>query len=64
MKKTKAEKEADKLKRKSMTKKEYKEAHKGQRVHVSWNTGTRTHKTNKDYNRQREKRELQREAQE
>lgn len=64
MKKTRAEKEADKLKRKSMTKKDYKKAQSAQRVHVPWNTGTRTHKTNKDYNRQREKKELQREAQE
>ena len=48
---TKIEKEAIRQKRKSMTKKQFLEEQKKNRVLMGMNTGTRTHKTKKDYNR-------------
>lgn len=54
-KKMKLEKEAILNMKKSMTKKEFMEFNKSQRVNVMWNTGTRTHKSKKDYNRQKNK---------
>ena len=51
----KLEKEAILNMKKSMTKKEFMEFNKSQRVNVMWNTGTRTHKSKKDYNRQKNK---------
>lgn len=41
--------------KRAMTKKQYKEWLKQQRTLVLMNTGTKTHKTKKDYNRQQEK---------
>ena len=41
-----------------MTKKQRKEQNKKHRVLVPFNTGTRTHKSAKDYDRKRLKREL------
>lgn len=41
-----------------MTKKQKKEQAKKHRVLVPFNTGTRTHKSSKDYDRKRLKREL------
>jgi len=61
MKKTVIEKQADKEAKRQTTKKRHKEAQKRDRVHIAWNTGTRTHKSKKDYNRQRDKRQAERE---
>lgn len=58
MSRAKKEKEAKELLKKGMTKKALREHHSVQRVLVSMNTGTRTHKTVKDYNRQRTKQEI------
>lgn len=52
------------LKKKSMTKKEYLNSMKRDRENIKWNTGTRVHTSNKDYNRQRDKRESERMAEE
>lgn len=52
MKKTKLEKQIEKNRKQSMTKKALAEYNKKQRSMVSMNTGTRTHKSAKDYNRQ------------
>jgi hypothetical protein len=41
--------------KRAMTKKQYKEWLKQQRTLVLMNTGTKTHKTKKDYNSQKEK---------
>lgn len=41
--------------KRTMTKKQYKEWLKTQRTLVQMNTGTRTHKSKKDYNRQKAK---------
>jgi hypothetical protein len=35
---------SDMLKKKSMTKKQYKKDQKNHRVHIPWNTGSRPHK--------------------
>jgi hypothetical protein len=51
----KIEKDAKIAQKKSMTKKAFLEFQKSQRVTFGMNTGTRTHKSNKDYNRQKEK---------
>lgn len=51
----KIEKEAKIAQKKSMSKKAFLEMQKSQRVVFGMNTGTRTHKSNKDYNRQKEK---------
>ena len=48
--------------KRTMTKKAYKEWLKTQRTLVLMNTGTRTHKSKKDYNRQEAKRAIQKEA--
>lgn len=63
MKKAKITRQAEDAQRKAMTKKALKEVHKAQRVHDTMNTGTRTHKTSKQYDRQRDKRQAEREAQ-
>ena len=60
MSKTKKEKEAKELLKKGMTKKALRKRHSAQRVSVGMNTGTRTHKTAKDYDRQRTKQETKR----
>jgi len=52
------------LKKKSMTKKEYLNSMKRDRENIKWNTGTRVHTSNKDYNRQRDKKEAERMAEE
>lgn len=44
------------------TKKQIKEQNKKHRVLVNFNTGTRTHKSAKDYNRQQLKNELRKEC--
>ena len=49
--KAKIEKLALEQRRKSMSKKAFEEYNKAQRVCVGFNTGTRTHKSKKDYNR-------------
>ena len=43
------------LEKRSTTKKKYKESKREERAFIQWNTGTRVHSTNKDYNRQRDK---------
>lgn len=48
--------------KRTMTKKAYKEWLKTQRTLVLMNTGTRAHKSKKDYNRQEAKRAIQKEA--
>ena len=60
MSRIKKEKEAKELLKKGMTKKALRERHSAQRVLVGMNTGTRTHKTAKDYNRQKAKQETKR----
>lgn len=50
--------------KRAMTKKQYKEWLKQQRTLVLMNTGTKTHKTKKDYNRQKEKLNAKRGAEE
>ena len=55
MKKSKLDKQIEKNRKQSMTKKQLVEYNKTQRTCVAWNTGTRTHASVKDYNRQREK---------
>lgn len=50
------------LERRKMTKKKYLELKKRQRVNEKWNTGTRTFKTEKDYNRQEQKRKVRHEV--
>lgn len=52
------------LKKKSMTKKAYLDSVRRDRENIKWNTGTRVHTSNKDYNRQRDKREAERMAEE
>jgi len=52
------------LKKKSMTKKAYLDSVRRDRENIKWNTGTRVHTGNKDYNRQRDKRETERMAEE
>jgi len=47
--------------KKQMTNKAYNELQKKNRVLVNFNTGTRSHKSPKDYDRNREKAELRRE---
>ena len=42
-------------------KREQREINKTQRVLIPWNTGTRTHETDKKYNRNRSKRQLRKE---
>ncbi len=59
-KKSKMDKMVEANRKKSMSKKALDEYNKAQRTHISWNTGTRVHKTVKDYNRQAMKREMQR----
>ena len=44
--------------KKTMTKKAFKEHQKGKRVFALMNTGTRTHKSDKDYSRSRNTREF------
>ena len=61
MKKTAIDKQADKEAKRQTTKKRHKEAQKRDRVHIAWNTGTRTHRSKKDYNRQRDKKQAERE---
>lgn len=58
--KTKIEKLALEQRKKSMSKKAFEEYNKAQRVRASFNTGTRTHKSKKDYNRQASKLEAKR----
>lgn len=60
--KTKIEKLALEQRKKSMSKKAFEEYQKAQRVCVGFNTGTRTHKSKKDYNRQASKLEAKRMA--
>lgn len=62
MKKTAIEKQAEREAKRQTTKKRYKEAQKRDRAHIEWNTGTRTHKSKRDYNRQRDKRQAERDA--
>lgn len=50
-----------KLLKKQMTKKAYKDLQKKNRVLVNFNTGTRSHKSPKDYDRNREKAEIRKE---
>lgn len=52
------------LKKKSMTKKAYLDSVRRDRESIKWNTGTRVHTSNKDYNRQRDKKETERIADE
>ena len=54
---TRIEKEAKTLKQKSMTKKALAEAYAENRVN-NFPQGSRTHKSKKDYNRQKAKREV------
>lgn len=54
----------DLLKKKTMTKKQYLNSLKRDRQNIKWNTGTRVHTSNKDYNRQRDKKETERIADE
>lgn len=49
------QRQADKILKQSMSKKALLEYNKKKRCVIDMNTGTRTHKTLKDYNRQREK---------
>lgn len=63
MKKTATQRIAEKTRKQSMSKKALREYNKQRRTLVTMNTGTQTHKSAKDYNRQAEKRALQREAQ-
>ena len=58
MTKAKLEKQAVDNMKKSMTKKAYLEYQKSQRNVSGMNTGTRTHKSAKDYNRQNEKQKV------
>ena len=48
-------KQAEKILVKSMTKKALLEYNKNKRCVIDMNTGTRTHKSTKEYNRQKEK---------
>ena len=57
-KKSKLDKAVEANRKKSMTKKALAEYNKAQRSVVLMNTGTRTHKSAKDYNRQQIKHEL------
>lgn len=57
-KKSKLDKMAEVNRKKSMSKKKLAEYNKAQRSTVSMNTGTRVHKSVKDYNRQAVKQEL------
>lgn len=57
-KKSKLDKMVEADRKKSMTKKALDEYNKAQRSTVSMNTGTRIHKSVKDYNRQALKQEL------
>lgn len=52
------DRQTQQLMKKSMSKRGLREYHKAQRVVNSMNTGTRTHKTAKDYNRRESKREV------
>lgn len=54
----------DLLKKKTMTKKAYLDSVRRDRENIKWNTGTRVHTSNKDYNRQRDKKEVERIADE
>ena len=56
MKKTKTQKMAQDARKKSMSKKALQEYNKSRRTLVLMNTGTQTHKSKKDYNRQESKR--------
>lgn len=58
MSKVKLEKQAIDNMKKSMTKKAYLEYQKLYRNTSNMNTGTRTHKNTKDYNRQNEKQKI------
>lgn len=49
------EKEIELNRKRTMTKKQYKDWLKTQRTLVYMNTGTRTHRSKKDYNRQKAK---------
>ena len=51
------EKTLKEIQKKSMSKKELDKMNKTKRVIVPWNTGTRNHKSKKDYDRKRVKRE-------
>lgn len=56
-KKSKLDKQVESNRKKSMTKKALEEYNNSQRTRVTWNTGTRVHKSVKDYNRQSMKQE-------
>ena len=43
---------------KTPNKRKKKEEDKKRRIYIPFNTGTRTHKTKKDYNRQKKKKEV------
>ena len=62
MKKTATQRIAEKTRKQSMSKKALREYNKQKRVLVNMNTGTQTHKSAKDYNRQAEKQKLQKEV--
>lgn len=51
------EKTLKEIQKKSMSKKALEKANKSKRVIVPWNTGTQSHKSKKDYDRKRVKRE-------
>lgn len=55
---SKLDKQVKANRKKAMTKKALDEYNKAQRAGVRWNTGTRVHKSVKDYNRQAIKQEL------
>lgn len=62
MKKTVTQRIAEKTRKQSMSKKALQEYNKQKRTLVTMNTGTQTHKSAKDYNRQASKRVLRQEV--
>ncbi len=62
MKKTATQRIAEKTRKQSMSKKALQEYNKQRRTLVTMNTGTQTHKSAKDYNRQASKRALRQEV--
>lgn len=64
MRKSKTQKIAEDTRKKSMSKKALQEYNKSRRTLVLMNTGTQTHKSKKDYNRQATKRATEKEASE
>lgn len=49
------------LEKRSTTKKKYKDSKREERAFIEWNTGTRVHTSNKEYNRQRDKKRMEKE---